>query len=110
MPFDAAPLDAVSQALLRAANAVERGHCKNALWLGGTPEAPERVCLMGAINLAICEDAAGGPSWGILGCHVLNRLQVASGKCLWDLVDWNNAPETKGEEVAALMRRAAVEV
>lgn len=99
MPFDAESPKVgseVREALLKAAELVEKGHCKHTLRVekGGVTS----FCVVGA-----CCEAAGST-----GAHDLIVLTAkAAGLSYYELITWNNAPERTQAEVVAVLRKAA---
>ena len=97
--------DMVAKVLLRAAELVEMGHCKDVLALDavGVETAPENAhavawCVVGAIVRASHE----------VGKHqALVPFMAHHGFDVKGMLDWNNAPERTADEVAAALRAAA---
>ena len=75
----------------------EHGWCQYALVMSG------RVCMLGAVNAAICGDPAGGGD--MLPFEVTDMLHRATGSA--SLSSWNDARERTKEQVVRALREAA---
>lgn len=121
MPFDNHVSDD-ARILLRAADLVMRGHCKNTLfkqggtafdWSNPMPLAEiTEVCLAGAIIMAIAE--AHGDTVLAAYCnqpaspHCARALtMVGGGVAMHNLVNFNNADDTTPAMVADKLREMA---
>lgn len=103
-------LDDIGRVMLDAAALIrERGHCKYVV------ERDGRVCLLGAIATVMTGSADGFHQHRVTGrvIEMINpfpnefyaRMHHHLGGV--DPVEWNNAPERTGEEVAAALEAAA---
>lgn len=108
MPFDgnSDQLDYIGQILLNAADLIERrGHTKNV-----RQDAAGRICLHGAIGLAITGDALWMEPAEFTVTERLHDFRPDVGTFSyygWEVAKWNNMPERTAEEVIALLRGAA---
>jgi hypothetical protein len=96
-----------AEALRKAANIMKKkGHAKHEL-----EDKQGRVCLLGAINMALFGRPAsfGDKRSDSLLSHVAAYLSRKLGKRVTDFgaVDWNNDRQRKGEEVIAALRGTA---
>lgn len=117
----------LSQIAYEAARiASERGHCK-----GIEQDEDGHVCLVGAINLALAADQPGvltshgtiPPSSSPLRSlqhellHYVGKVLQGMGVHVWNVtfldeavprgIDWNNLPETSGEDVVLVLKKTA---
>lgn len=99
-----------SDACFAAADIIAtRGHCKF------TEEDPSgRVCLVGALNVALCGNAFRHRAEFGAGQQALTRVLAILGTARGLLalehdvngpVQWNNLPGTSGEDVILLLKR-----
>jgi hypothetical protein len=87
-----------SEAALKAAGIMsERGHCKRA-----TADAEGRVCFIGAV-IAVPGISDGDPLRIMVTAeHVLAERGIRTTP-----IEWNNHPETTGEDVILLLKETA---
>lgn len=121
MPFDCTTESRDARILFRAAEWVERGHCKHALARDHTGVSAyicpinniAQVCLAGGIAMALSEEAGDQvlsftqPRWTAM-IEETGRL-VGGHALLCELVSWNNQEKTSQAEVAAKLRELARE-
>lgn len=94
------PLEPWRQLLLDAADTIdERGHAKGVL-----ENRNGGVCLVGALYVA---GHGTRRALSPAGQVALDRMCGFMNLPVWRLVNWNNAPERKADEVTGMMRAAA---
>lgn len=104
-PIIPAPLEPWRKLLLDAADALEtRGHVKGVLCDGG------RVCVRGALNVAVHGNytfpAVYPPSYNEAEQVIADHLGFHN---IYDVVEWNNAPERTQAEVVGALRACAAQ-
>lgn len=83
----------------------KRGHAKHRL-----EDSRGRVCLFGAISLAICGNPEGMPNRAYTLLGRIERYlarKLGTNVNLFDAVEWNNMTSRRGAEVIAALRGAA---
>lgn len=128
MPFDSNDIPRHAKILLRAAQLVERGHWKRKAFgaVKSTVLAREvtHVCAVGAIQLAAMEEAGLMDKklataqfeltvlWGKQPDRVITQELFAAAYLgeLFELVGWNDAPDTTPAMVAGRLRALAAKV
>lgn len=113
--------DLVAKVIEEAADLIETvGHAKGASWLRESAEAPiTGYCLTGALSTVMINRSElannqelQGPLWVRLIYELLNHLPEEEKGGGWvipsyRLQDWNDSPETTGEQVIDLMKHTA---
>jgi len=91
--------------MLRAAAELlrEKGHCKNKL-----SDEDGRHCLMGALSAVMDVTEFSGAAWDSILFTVREQFPDRTTGSGFDPVDFNNDPDTTGDEVAAVLEKAAV--